>query len=183
MISKAAYVRSQEQTREHHCHWPGCDQQVPPAMWGCRPHWFKLPKALRDKIWATYRPGQETSMTPSRAYLDAADEVQRWIKENTKPERPNHDGPYVARPGVVVSAYQVGSGRNAILVERVSQRDGSDLWAVRLHGQCLNKQGEWEAEPMPSSRDSDFLTRCRFATSDAAIDAALCASPQLALLA
>lgn len=25
MSTKADYVRSQGQTRDHHCHWPGCD--------------------------------------------------------------------------------------------------------------------------------------------------------------
>lgn len=78
---KAAYVKRQGQTRNHHCHWPTCDQNIPPAMWGCKKHWFKIPKHLRDRIWATYRPGQEVNMTPSAEYLDAADAVQKWIKE------------------------------------------------------------------------------------------------------
>jgi hypothetical protein len=78
--SKADYVRSQPQTREHHCHWPSCGKSVPPAMWGCRQHWFALPQYLRDKIWATYRPGQEIDGTPSAAYLAAAAEVQAWIR-------------------------------------------------------------------------------------------------------
>lgn len=78
---KRRYVRSQGQTRKHHCHWPGCTAQVPPAMWGCRTHWFRLPKALRDRIWATYAPGQEVDMTPSDAYLKVADDVQKWIRE------------------------------------------------------------------------------------------------------
>lgn len=30
-------------------HWPGCGAHVPPAMWGCRRHWFMLPKRLRDQ--------------------------------------------------------------------------------------------------------------------------------------
>lgn len=81
--AKADYVRSQGQTRDHHCHWPGCGRQVPPAMWGCRAHWFALPASLRARIWATFKPGQEVDGTPSREYLDAADAVQRWIKENT----------------------------------------------------------------------------------------------------
>lgn len=80
--TKVRYVKSQGQTRSHHCHWPGCDKQVPPAMWGCKAHWLRLPKALRDRVWATYRPGQERDMTPSREYLDIADEVQRWIREH-----------------------------------------------------------------------------------------------------
>jgi hypothetical protein len=63
----------------HHCHWPGCDKDVPPAMWGCKPHWFRLPLRLRNQIWATYRPGQEISKTPSEAYVRVAQEVQAWI--------------------------------------------------------------------------------------------------------
>jgi len=81
---KVRYVKSQGQTRSHHCHWPGCDKQVPPAMWGCTNHWYSLPEHLRKKIWQAYRPGQERTMTPSREYLDVADEVQEWIKANTR---------------------------------------------------------------------------------------------------
>lgn len=79
MQAKVKHVRAAQQTRKHECHWPGCAKQVPPAQWGCGPHWFKLPKYLRDLIWATYRPGQEISMTPSAEYLDAANAVQQWI--------------------------------------------------------------------------------------------------------
>jgi hypothetical protein len=76
---KARYVKSQGQTREHGCHWPGCAAQVPPAAWGCKKHWFMLPKELRDKVWAAYRPGQERNLTPSRRYLEVAHEVESWI--------------------------------------------------------------------------------------------------------
>lgn len=79
IMEKVAYVRAQRQARPHECHWPGCDKQVPPAMWGCKAHWFALPKALRDRIWATYRPGQETTMTPSADYIAVAKDVQAWI--------------------------------------------------------------------------------------------------------
>ncbi len=82
-MNKADYVRSQGQTRNHSCHWPGCPKQVPPAMWGCREHWYKIPKDLRDRIWSTYRPGQEIDMNPSTAYLAAANAVQEWIEEQT----------------------------------------------------------------------------------------------------
>lgn len=78
---KADYVRSQRQTRRHSCHWPGCDKQVPPAMWGCREHWYRLPAELRQLIWEAYRPGQEVDMRPSRAYLEAARAVQEWIEK------------------------------------------------------------------------------------------------------
>lgn len=79
MTDKAAYVRVQPQTRIHHCHWPDCTIQVPAAMWGCRIHWYRLPRQLRNLIWATYVPGQEVTMTPSAEYLEAARATQAWI--------------------------------------------------------------------------------------------------------
>lgn len=80
---KRAYVKSQGQSRKHGCHWPGCERQVPPAMWGCKPHWFKLPKSLRDRIWLAYAIGQEVDMTPSVEYVEVAMEAQDWIREHT----------------------------------------------------------------------------------------------------
>jgi hypothetical protein len=77
---KAAYVVRQGQTRLHACHWPGCQDQVPPAKWGCRPHWYTLPKEIRDRIWRAFQPGQEKTQSPSREYVAAAREAQEWIK-------------------------------------------------------------------------------------------------------
>lgn len=80
---KVEHVRLAMNGRQHGghvCHWPGCKKRVPPALWGCRAHWFKLPKILRDKIWRTYRTGQEISKTPSRAYVETAREVAQWIE-------------------------------------------------------------------------------------------------------
>lgn len=82
---KAEYVKAEASSGKpfhHHCHWPSCNKSVPPAMWGCRAHWFKLPLRLRSKIWATYRPGQEVTKTPSREYIEVANEVQEWITQN-----------------------------------------------------------------------------------------------------
>ena len=67
---------------KHTCHWPGCPVDVPPKLWGCAKHWYALPKHLRDRIWATYRPGQEITKTPSADYLEAAREVLAWIRAN-----------------------------------------------------------------------------------------------------
>lgn len=78
---KVEYVTRQKQERPHHCHWPDCPEQVPPALWGCKKHWYRLPQQLRAKIWATYVPGQEKTMTPSQAYVTVAREVQDWIKK------------------------------------------------------------------------------------------------------
>ena len=80
--SKADYVKRQPQTRKHTCHWPGCKLQVPPAMWGCKRHWYSLPQGLRNKVWASYRPGQEKDLKPSFEYMQVVAEVQDWIKEN-----------------------------------------------------------------------------------------------------
>lgn len=78
---KVEHVKKQRGPhRWHTCHWPGCSQQVHPSRWGCKTHWFKLPKVLRDKIWASYRIGQEETMRPSLAYIQAAKEVNEWIR-------------------------------------------------------------------------------------------------------
>ncbi len=66
----------------HFCHWPGCDVPVSPSLWGCRVHWHALPRDQRALILAAYEPGQEVSKRPSRAYIEAAMSVQRWIAEN-----------------------------------------------------------------------------------------------------
>lgn len=70
----------------HRCHWPGCPVEVPPSMWGCKPHWFRLPMSLRARIWRTYRPGQELDKRPSAEYLEVALEAQEWAMAH--PEKP-----------------------------------------------------------------------------------------------
>lgn len=42
---------------------------------------------------------------------------------------------------------------------------------------CLTVDGEWEHEPMPSSRDDTFYEWCRFKSFEAARDAAEGAMP------
>lgn len=81
---KVAHVRREAKkgSNGHHCHFPGCGKPCPPAMWGCRACWFKLPKYLRDKIWAAYRPGQEVTKTPSREYVLVARAVDEWVRTN-----------------------------------------------------------------------------------------------------
>ena len=76
---KVAHVKRAGQSRDHECHWPGCDKQVPPAKWGCYKHWMMLPKRIRDNIWNAYCIGQEVDMSPSKAYVKAAREAQDWI--------------------------------------------------------------------------------------------------------
>jgi hypothetical protein len=63
----------------HYCHAIGCSKRVPPRVWSCRPHWFALPKAIRDKIWEHYRPGQEITKTPTREYMYWFYPAQAWL--------------------------------------------------------------------------------------------------------
>ena len=58
-----------------------------------------------------------------------------------------------------------------ICIDRCRQIDGSVKYAVRQSGACLNRFGEWEYEPIPSSRDDEFFNRCRFERWE---DAAVC---------
>lgn len=66
----------------HTCHHPNCTKQVPPKLWGCSKHWFRLPLRLRRLIWQHYRPGQEIDKKPSADYIKVAQEVQQWCLEN-----------------------------------------------------------------------------------------------------
>ena len=54
---------------------------------------------------------------------------------------------------------------------RLGQIEGPDLYAIRDGRRCMNHLGDWEYEPMPSSRDEAFMARCRFATPEEALAA------------
>lgn len=81
---KKLHVRNAKQTREHVCHWPGCKQQVKPAMWGCAEHWKKLPAKLRNRVWRAYTIAQEETGLVSIDYIEVAKEVQDWIRKHGK---------------------------------------------------------------------------------------------------
>ena len=68
----------------HLCHWPECKRVVLPKLWGCKHHWYKLPKRLRLRIWQTYRVGQEIDKKPSKEYVAVAREIQEWIKKENE---------------------------------------------------------------------------------------------------
>jgi hypothetical protein len=85
MNKKVEHVRraARQQARPHTCHWPGCTQQVPPALWGCSRHWFSLPLQLRARLWRAYRVGQEYGAADvSPEYLQVAQEIQQWIRDH-----------------------------------------------------------------------------------------------------
>jgi hypothetical protein len=62
-----------------------------------------------------------------------------------------------------------GRDDDDITIDRMRQRDGSDKFAVRYSGCCINRNGEAEHEPRPSSRSDEFLARCRFDTFEEAV--------------
>jgi len=62
------------------CFWPRCTRTVPASRLGCRPHWYALPKVLRDRIWEHYVPGQN-ALTCSQEYREVLCEVLAWARE------------------------------------------------------------------------------------------------------
>ncbi len=44
-----------------------------------------------------------------------------------------------------------------------------EKWAVRRGSSCMAKDGEWEYECLPSNRDDEFYSRCRFNSLEEAI--------------
>jgi hypothetical protein len=66
---------------KHHCHATGCTHPVPPKLFMCRNHWYSLPKDMRDRIWKTYRRGQEIDKRPSAEYLEASRAAIKFIEE------------------------------------------------------------------------------------------------------
>lgn len=93
----------------HTCHATGCGARVPPTMWGCRRHWFMVPRPIRDRIWATYREGQCDDKRPSRAYCEAARDavVAVAAKEGIEPDTQLYDF-FLERSGDVVVDAVVG---------------------------------------------------------------------------
>ena len=67
---------------KHTCHCPHCNRAVSPKLFGCKSCWFALPQKMRDAIWATYRPGQEITKTPSPEYIKAARAAIEYLREN-----------------------------------------------------------------------------------------------------
>jgi hypothetical protein len=59
-----------------------------------------------------------------------------------------------------ISSYELP---DKMKIVRVEQQDRTYKWAVRTDsGCCLRKTGELEYEPLPSSRNQEFLNRTRF---------------------
>ena len=60
-------------------------------------------------------------------------------------------------------------GSQFIKLDRCISDEKPDTFAIRHCGDCLNKSGQWEYEPMPPHREDDFYERCRFASIEEAM--------------
>lgn len=65
----------------HTCHAIACSKKVKPAMMMCKKHWFMVPLAIRNQVWAHYRSGQEGDWRPSKEYCEAAKAALRAVAE------------------------------------------------------------------------------------------------------
>ena len=65
-----------------------------------------------------------------------------------------------------VTKYDAGGG---IKIERRGVAP-TETWAICDGSMCMDKDGNWEYEPMPSSRTKDFLQKYRFPSPKDALD-------------
>jgi hypothetical protein len=68
---------------------------------------------------------------------------------------------------------KTNDGTCPVTIEQVRSMDGDYRYAVRQASAVLSKTGEWEHEPIPSSRDDAFFLRCRFDSWEEAAKAIL----------
>jgi hypothetical protein len=70
---------------------------------------------------------------------------------------------------LTVASYSlVESEVSDVTLERVRGID-CIRWAIRRGKTCFNKSGDWEYEPLPSSRTEEFFARCRWDTPEEAL--------------
>jgi hypothetical protein len=83
--------------------------------------------------------------------------------------------------GLMVQATPVGwllvpvrneHDREIVICRRIG-RGNVERWAIYqaegMNFPCLNVDGEWEYEPMPSNRSEEFLAQCRFESLEVAV--------------
>lgn len=61
-------------------------------------------------------------------------------------------------------------GEEPIIIERVSNYTGT-RFAIRRGGDCMDRKGKWEPQPIPSERTNEWLNRFRFYSFDEAAEA------------
>lgn len=67
-----------------------------------------------------------------------------------------------------VTAYEVCAvppdryGHHTLFAIAVERTHHTGTWAIRWMNRCLGSDGEWDYEPLPSSREDDWLATHRF---------------------
>lgn len=113
----------------------------------------------RDSRYATdLREASTTLSTLSTKNAELEREVKR-LREANEELRIERD--HFAEVGAKAISFKISG--NVYVESR-----GAGIWAVTSGGRSvLNSDGEWEFEPMPSSRTDEFIARTRFSFSDA----------------
>lgn len=66
----------------HRCPANGCTRNVSPAMLMCRPHWYMVPRPLRDAVWSAWDNGLGAGTAAHReAILAAVEAVNRKLAQ------------------------------------------------------------------------------------------------------
>lgn len=60
-------------SRGHECPWPGCTERVPRYHWGCKPHWYRVPRELRESCTWAWRYGTAAD------HMAVLEEIDEWI--------------------------------------------------------------------------------------------------------
>jgi hypothetical protein len=107
---------------------------------------------------------------PTDECIDAIELSARVSKLRPLQSPANEDTELYPCKWAAKGVHVMDRGREAF-VERVANIEGPDRFAIRRLGDCLNKNGEWEWEPNPSTRDAAFFARCRWATKEEAFAA------------
>jgi hypothetical protein len=58
---------------KHECPRPNCTARVRNDLLACRPHWFELPRDIRDRVWRAWTTG---SVIAHRAAV--SDAITYW---------------------------------------------------------------------------------------------------------
>lgn len=56
----------------HRCPCRACKARVAPDRLMCPPHWYQVPKPMRDAVWATWRSGAGAGTAAHTAAITAA---------------------------------------------------------------------------------------------------------------
>jgi hypothetical protein len=73
----------------------------------------------------------------------------------------NDPAAYIQATRYEVSLFPEGDINRPVFTINVEDR-GHDRWAVVRHRQCLNAEGEWSWESIPSEREDEWLATHRF---------------------